>query len=197
MDYAAARPHIATGDVLFFRGKLLHARIIQRWTRSVYSHVGIAVWIRADGVRRLCVLEALEGHGVRLYPLSRYIRRGDAVDWWSVAVDGFDRDKAVGWALMQLGARYASPWQFLRSFSVLTKRVCDWLGLPTRIDADRWFCSAYSVQFLLAGGWRPDADLHVDAYRAAPGDAARLPCLRMRGPLTFHADSVPGGKDAA
>lgn len=182
MRYEEARGAIETGDLLFFRGRLLHSRFIQIWTRSVYSHVGVAVWIEVGPIRRLFVVEALEGKGVRLYPLSRYISDGADVDWFAVTDQTFDRKKAASWALAQVGLKYASPWQMLRSFGLITKWVCDSLGLPTKIDSDRWFCSCYAVRLLMAG--EVQFDEHVDPSLTPPGKVALLTCLHRMGALT-------------
>lgn len=181
MRYEDARDAIETGDLLFLRGRLLHSHLIQVWTRSVYSHVGVAVWIQVGSIRRLFVVEALEGKGVRLYPLSRYISAGEDVDWFAVKEPGYDRTKAAAWALAQVGLKYASPWQMLRSFGLITKWVCDHLGLPTKIDSNRWFCSCYAVRLLMAGGVQFDED--VDPSLTPPGKVALLTCLHRMGAL--------------
>lgn len=181
MLYAEARPQIGNGDLLFFRGRLLHSRLIQRWTRSVYSHVGIALWVHADGRERLCVIEALEGRGIQVFPLREYLQQGEAVDWFQLVDDSIDRDKVAGWALDKWGLQYASARQLFRSF--VTIPLCNFLGLPTRIDRNRWFCSYYAAQALRHGGWIPARDDDVRPELAAPGDVAFFPCLQRRGPL--------------
>lgn len=182
MRYEEARHAIETGDLLFFRGRLLHSRLIQFWTRSVYSHVGVAVWLESGPIRRLFVVEALEGKGVRIYPLSRYLSAGADVDWYAVTDSAFDRTGAAAWALAQVGLHYASPWQMLRSFGLITKWLCDNLGLPTKIDSNRWFCSCYAVRLLMAGGI--EFDETIDPSLTPPGRVALLTCLRRMGALT-------------
>lgn len=188
MDYAQVRSQIATGDLLLFRGRRLFSRVIQWRTQSVFSHVGVAVWVSVGASRRLCVLEALEGYGVRLHPLSLYLRRGQWVDWFRVTDPAIDCEQASAWALDQLGTRYASLWQLARSFGVvgLLKRCADALGLPTKVDQDRWFCSCFASQFLLSGGWQPDED--VDPSLTPPGEVALFPCLQRRGVLTLNKE---------
>ena len=190
MFYFDVRDQIENGDVLLFRGSLLRSRIIQRCTRSVYSHVGLALRIRADGVRRLMVVEALEGRGVQLFPLSEYLHRGDHVDWFAITDESIHRDKVIAWAMARLGRDYASPWQFLRSFGFLTKRLCNALGLPTKVDQDRWFCSWFAAQALRAGGWRPPANERLPPEQYTPGDIALFPCLQRRGQLIFDSEEV-------
>jgi hypothetical protein len=183
VHYAQIRDRIENGDVLLFRGSLLQSRFIQRWTRSVYSHVGLALWIRADGVKRLTVIEAMEGRGVRLFPLSEYLARGDYVDWFAITEADIRREKVVAWAMARLGRDYASAWQLLRSFGFVTKRIANRLGLPTKVDHDRWFCSWFAAQALRAGGWVPAESDRLPPEQYTPGDIALFPCLQRRGKL--------------
>lgn len=67
MDYADARIDIQSGDLLAWSGHSLFSRLIKLFTESSFTHVGIAY--RTGN--RLFVIEAMEGRGVRLFPLSR------------------------------------------------------------------------------------------------------------------------------
>lgn len=186
--YSDVRERIHTGDLLFFRGRLLHSRLIQCWTKSVYSHVGVGIWLEAGPIRRLFVAEALEGRGVQLFPLSRYLSAGESVDWFAVIDESFDRDYAAGWALAQVGLKYASIWQMLRSFGLISKWIADHLGLPTKIDRDRWFCSCYAIRLLEAGGVAFSEA--IDPSLTPPGGVAFLTCLRRMGTLSHPKDSL-------
>jgi hypothetical protein len=184
MRYEEARQQIANGDLLFFRGTALHSRIIQRWTRSCYSHVGVALWVKAAGRRdRLCVIEAIEGRGIRVEPLRIQLEQGNAVDWFQLVDGSIDRERVADWALDRWGLEYASARQLLRSF--VTVPLCSLVGLPTRIDKDRWFCSYFAASALRHGGWNPPADDRVPPELAAPGDVALFTCLHRVGPLTL------------
>jgi hypothetical protein len=72
VDYDGARAVLATGDLVFCSGSYLFSRLIQRFTRSVWSHVGIVY--RDERLQRVFVLESETGIGVRLAPLSKYLR---------------------------------------------------------------------------------------------------------------------------
>lgn len=72
IDYDAARASLSTGDLVFCSGSYLFSRLIQRLTRSVWSHVGIVY--RDEQLQRVFVLESETGIGVRLVPLSKYLR---------------------------------------------------------------------------------------------------------------------------
>jgi cell wall-associated NlpC family hydrolase len=84
--YEAVRANLRTGDLVFCSGSYLFSRLIQRFTRSVWSHVGIIY--KDDNLERVFVLESETQIGVRLAPLSKYLRdyhgrnrpyRGDVV----------------------------------------------------------------------------------------------------------------------
>ena len=186
MKYTDARDLIQDGDVLAFRGTRLFSRLIKLWTRSRVSHVGIACWMHD----RLTVVEALEGVGVRVYPLSRYVGRGCDVDWYQVdqsandvlAHGALDRRAVVAFALSKWGLRYASPWQFLRSWGWLSRRVSESRGLPVDTNPDRFFCSELALDALRAGGYRGEG-YDKAAAETSPADVIELPCLRRRGRL--------------
>jgi virulence-associated protein VapD len=65
-DYAANRDKIKTGDIIAFSGTGFFGRLIRRFTGQTYSHVGIA-WVISG---RVFIVEALDGRGVVMRPLS-------------------------------------------------------------------------------------------------------------------------------
>lgn len=72
VPYEQLRGELRTGDLMFCSGSYLFSRAIQRFTRSVWSHVGIVY--KDDALQRLFVLESETGIGVRLAPVSKYLR---------------------------------------------------------------------------------------------------------------------------
>lgn len=72
VPYDRVRDHLRTGDLVFCSGSYLFSQAIQRFTRSVWSHVGIVY--RDDTLQRVFVLESETGIGVRLAPVSKYLR---------------------------------------------------------------------------------------------------------------------------
>jgi cell wall-associated NlpC family hydrolase len=72
VPYESVRDQLRTGDLVFCSGSYLFSRAIQRFTRSVWSHVAIVY--RDDTLQRLFVLESETGIGVRLAPVSKYLR---------------------------------------------------------------------------------------------------------------------------
>jgi hypothetical protein len=70
--YEAVRDDLRSGDLIFCSGSYLFSGLIQRFTGSVWSHVGVIY--RDDALSRVFVLESEAGIGVRLAPLSKYLR---------------------------------------------------------------------------------------------------------------------------
>ena len=69
--YQDVRPLIRSGDLLLCSGSALFSKMIQKATKSVWSH--IAFVLRLDSIDRVMVLESLEPQGVRTVPLSSYV----------------------------------------------------------------------------------------------------------------------------
>ncbi len=181
MKLDEALPQIKTGDVLLFRGRGLWSWMVKVRTKSVYTHAGVALRIKANGCERVSVLEALEPWGVRLHPLDQYVAAGESVDWYEVTDPAVNREKVASFALRQWGLRYA--WrQLLWSFSRLAWLARRVLRRPLRdVDPERWFCSELVAAALRHAGAQTDEDLVPIA--TAPGDVARFTCLRRRGTL--------------
>jgi hypothetical protein len=192
MDYVYFHTHVADGDVLLFQGTAAFSRLIRCVTRSRYSHVGLACWLTKGERSRLCVIEALEPYGVRVYPMARYLaesnRHGVVVDWYRVTDWSIDRRQVVQYALDQWGARYVSPWQLALSFGRLTRWVRGLLGQDNsrNADHDRFFCSELVLDAFERGGFASE----LAPVLESPGDIATLPFLSFQGsldPIGFDA----------
>lgn len=72
LDYDEARDQLQTGDIVFCSGTYFFSKTIQWFTRSVWSHIGVIY--RDDNLQRIFVLESETAIGVRLVPLSKYVR---------------------------------------------------------------------------------------------------------------------------
>ena len=70
--YESVRDELRSGDLVFCSGSYVFSGLIQRFTRSVWSHVGIVY--RDEQLQRLFILESETGIGVRLVPISKYLR---------------------------------------------------------------------------------------------------------------------------
>jgi hypothetical protein len=72
IPYEKVRDHIKTGHIFFTSGSYTFSGIIQRLTKSAWSHV--AIIYKDEELQRVMILEAEPKIGIRLIPLSKYIR---------------------------------------------------------------------------------------------------------------------------
>jgi len=71
-SYAEMRETLSTGDMVFCSGTYFFSNAIRWFTKSVWSHIGIIY--RDDALERIFILESETFVGVRLAPLSKYLR---------------------------------------------------------------------------------------------------------------------------
>lgn len=175
--------HIATGDLFFVRGTGYLDRLIEWWTGSAYSHVAFALRLPVGPSPQLYVFEACIGLGVRLTPITSWLKAYGAqpVDWYCLAAAAEQRQQVADYCLGKWGEDYAGPWQFLLSFTRLGRLVRRLLGLPTEVDPNRPFCSWIATEGLEKIGLGP-TDGEAPAL-ASPGDVARYSCLKLRGEI--------------
>ena len=69
--YEKIREHLKTGHIFFSSGSYTFSGIIQRLTKSVWSHV--AIIYKDEELGRVMVMEAEPYVGIRLMPLSKYL----------------------------------------------------------------------------------------------------------------------------
>lgn len=72
VPYGHVREHLNTGDIVFCSGSYFFSGLIRWFTKSCWSHCGIIY--RDDNLGRVFVLESEVLIGVRLAPLSKYLR---------------------------------------------------------------------------------------------------------------------------
>jgi len=71
VPYEKIRDELKTGNIFFSSGSYAFSGIIQRLTKSTWSHV--AVIYKDEELGRVLVLEAEPSVGIRLIPLSKYL----------------------------------------------------------------------------------------------------------------------------
>ena len=69
--YEKIRDQLKTGHIFFSSGSYTFSGIIQRLTKSAWSHVAIVY--KDDELGRVLILEAEPKIGIRLIPLSKYL----------------------------------------------------------------------------------------------------------------------------
>ena len=72
VPYEKIRDYLQTGHIFFCSGSYTFSGIIQRLTRSVWSHVAIVY--KDEKLGRVLILEAEPSVGIRMIPLSNYLR---------------------------------------------------------------------------------------------------------------------------
>lgn len=72
IQYPLLRDTIEAGDLLFYAGDDDISMLIREVTQSIWSHIGII--FKIESLDRILLLESVESFGVRLIPISRYIR---------------------------------------------------------------------------------------------------------------------------
>ena len=72
IPYEKIRDHLKTGHLFFSSGSYAFSGIIQRLTKSVWSHV--AIIYKDEELCRVMVLESEPYVGIRLIPVSKYLR---------------------------------------------------------------------------------------------------------------------------
>ena len=142
LAYDQVRDQLQTGDIVFCSGTYFFSKSIQWFTKSVWSHVGIIY--RDDNLRRIFILESEIAIGVRLVPLSKYLRdyhgrkkpyQGRIVIGRIAPVaDGKKVKKAISFGMDELTRPYDN-WEILRiAMRILFRRG--------RKDRDRkYICS--------------------------------------------------------
>jgi hypothetical protein len=72
LPYAATRQNLKTGDIVFCSGTYFFSHFIRVFTRSTWSHVGV-IYVD-ENLGRVFILESETLIGVRLAPLSKYLK---------------------------------------------------------------------------------------------------------------------------
>jgi cell wall-associated NlpC family hydrolase len=72
ITYEKIRDYLKTGDIFFSSGSYAFSGVIQKLTKSTWSHV--AVIYKDEELGRILVLEAEPSVGIRLMPLSKYLK---------------------------------------------------------------------------------------------------------------------------
>ena len=72
INYEKIRDHVMTGHIFFSSGSYAFSGAIQKLTKSTWSHVGVIY--KDEELGRVLVLEAEPSVGIRLIPLSNYLK---------------------------------------------------------------------------------------------------------------------------
>jgi hypothetical protein len=150
-DYKSVRCRIRPGDIIAFSGSGRISRLIQFFTRSVVSHVGIVFEIMERDVRRVKLMESttLDGlQGVQETYLSERIQTYSGPVWWLPLSEKVrsQMDQGRFWkALFDANGR---PYDYRQ---VLHHGI-DWLRLRSQGESPgRLYCSELCALALKSG----------------------------------------------
>ncbi len=176
-QYDDVRNQIRNGDVLMYRGRSFVSRLIRCFTKSRYSHAGLAVWWND----RLMVMEAVR-KGVIVNPLSVNVARYDGRVEWFASVNEIpenERIELVRFAQQELGKEYAT-WKIIAiGLAILFGKSIETKDKLRR--ERRLFCSYYVAQAYNSIG--KDLKTQVSDRFMTPDDIASSPILQRKGAL--------------
>lgn len=128
--YEAIRDQLQTGHIFFSSGSYTFSNIIQKLTKSIWSHV--AIIYKDVELGRVMVLEAEPKVGIRLIPLSKYLRdykgtkkpyKGQVVlAKLNFEVEHEKMNKAISFGLDELTRPYDN-WEIIRIFLRIVFRI--------------------------------------------------------------------------
>lgn len=121
VPYKKIRDHLHTGQIVFCSGNYLFSGIIQKLTKSSWSHVGVLYKDKELG--RVLLLEAEPYIGIRLIPLSKYLHdykgthrpyKGNIfVSNLSIDIPKEELNQAISFGLDELTRPYDN-WEIIR-----------------------------------------------------------------------------------
>jgi hypothetical protein len=130
IPYEKIRDQLKTGHIFFSSGSYAFSGIIQKLTRSAWSHV--AIIYKDEELKRVMVLEAEPRIGIRLIPLSKYMRdykgtrrpyKGQIVlAKLNFELEGEKLNKAICFGLDELTRPYDN-WEIIRIMTRIFFRI--------------------------------------------------------------------------
>jgi Permuted papain-like amidase enzyme, YaeF/YiiX, C92 family len=130
IPYEKIRDYLKTGYIFFSSGSYTFSGIIQKLTKSVWSHV--AIIYKDEQLGRVMVLEAEPYVGIRLIPLSKYLRdykdkrrcyKGQIViSKLNFELEQAKLNKAISFGLDELARPYDN-WEIIRIMTRILFRI--------------------------------------------------------------------------
>lgn len=130
ISYRKIRDELKTGHIFFSSGSYLFSGIIQRLTKSAWSHV--AIIYKDEELNRIMILEAEPRIGIRLIPLSKYLHdykgmkkpyKGQIVmAKLNFVPDQKELNKAISFGLDELTRPYDN-WEIVRIMTRILFRI--------------------------------------------------------------------------
>ena len=175
--YETVRDELRSGDLVFCSGSYIFSGLIQRFTRSVWSHVGMIY--RDETLGRIFILESETGIGVRLAPLSKYLRdyhgrrhpyKGQmVVAQVQPAIDEAQVKRAISFGMDELTKPYDN-------FEILRIAMRIMLRIGRRTRDRKYICSELVNDCFRQAGVR----FHLIDNYVSPDDIWRDAAVQMR-----------------
>ena len=181
ISYQKCRNEIKDGDILMYKGNDITSKVIATFTKSDYSHAGIAVWWN----KRLMVMEAVS-KGIIVTPLSANIKNynGDVELYvYKDTISDEDRRKMIICAQDDLGKKYNMFGVIWMGIKILFKQKMG--HSDTYENPNQMFCSQYVAKIYNSIG----IDLNIglsDAY-TCPDDIVKSDGTIRKGALKIQA----------
>jgi len=194
--YNSVRSLISFGDQIVFSGKGRTSNLIKRFTNSVYSHVGVAVWVTPllTAEPRLFILESATlnttpdinneyRRAIQLVTLSQRLEGYDGCAWWLPLKQPLsleEKEHMLEWSLKTNSSRadYDTTQAILAGIDVdKWPKPLNWLFSPigrlftTKKDLKRLFCSELATAFWQECNRVPP---HIIASEQVPEDTIKF-----------------------
>lgn len=162
-SYDLIRNNLKTGQLIFCSGGYLFSGMIQKLTKSVWSHVAIVY--KDEALGRVLVLEAEPYVGIRLMPLSKYLEdyKGKRKPYkghvyvadLETPIPQEEMNKAISFGLDELTRPYDN-WEIIRIFLRILFKV------GKREQNRSYICSELVQEaFAQAGVHFPETDTYT------------------------------------
>lgn len=184
--YHKHRVNLKTGDVVAFQGRDVLARMIQRATKSRYSHVGLVVRIEQVSTERVFILESVTKSGVVLLPLSRKLSDYRGKAWWLPLIfkksyqDASPRaiEEGVRTTILKYSMNELGKKNDYKHIGSLVKRI---LKLSSRSPAEDY--QEYICSELVGAAFKAAGVMRGSTANITPQDIADLRILGEGRPL--------------
>lgn len=136
-SYEEVRNKVQDGDIIFIRDKKgIFSKIIRFFTKSKFSHAGIAFWMSSGGHRRLMIVEAQGGAKRRIVNLSyhsdgKYLAIAAPKSWSSINHNALEKLNKVSYGYLE--AIYVGFREFLLKYFDIKIKM---FGFPGEICSE-------------------------------------------------------------
>ena len=168
-NYNDVRDNFDTGDIVLFSGNCLISRVIQRFSKSIWSHVGVVYKDRALDVVHIMEATGLGGgyNGIRFTPLRQRVAEYLAQNKGTIVVNTYEAERDYeAFAMLR---RELDGVAYEKNLSQLVFAAIDIPGIDFENESDlsSVFCSEMAAHIWQGVDWLSN-ELPPDEF--TPGD---------------------------